>query len=148
MALDRLKRSSRGGGRGRTADVSSHLASDDILSSSMQTQSRSQPIPIKHSKKEPESIDPYDEVDTQAQYDMATWNMYMLITTARRLRAIHRNMNGFAVQAPVVAIVKPSISEIDESRRQGSTNPFSPALSPEPRQSPFDLCYDGVFELE
>jgi hypothetical protein len=123
-----------------------------VLPSSHQTQPRSQPIPIKHTytKNEIERNNPYDDADTQAQYEMATWNMYVLITTARRLRALNCGINETSCkESAVLKLNQPSATEIDWSRRRDCNNPFSsPVASPELHQPSVDDCCDGVFELD
>lgn len=113
--------------------------------------SRSQPIPIQSKMDQPKSDDPYDQVDTQAQYDMATWNMYVLITNARRLRALNQGISGSFIEAPnhtsieahEGCILQPSTSQVERLRGQGCVTPFSPVHQPS-----FDVCQDGIFELD
>ncbi|KAL7508301.1 hypothetical protein ACHAXN_005371 [Cyclotella atomus] len=117
--------------------------------SHLQTQTRSQPIPIKSTKNEQDSSNQYDDVDTEAKYEMATWNMYVLITTARLRRAMNRSVDESLVEATLTNMnaVKPSLSELDKSRSQGCSNPISPAVHSVRHQSPLD-DYDFIFDLE
>ena len=142
-----------------STDVASRMPSHRIIvmkDLSIQPQSRSEPIPIKkHKTDESGSIDPYDSVDTRAQYELATWVMYMRITTARRIRALSCSLSERRSSAEssnhdtgCANIVQPSISELDISRKSGCRNPFPRAMSPDLDQASFDVCFDGIFELE
>lgn len=115
---------------------------------SLSRQSRSQPIPIKKNcGREPYDSD--DEVDT-AQYDLATWNMYVLITNARRLRAYHRRARGcghgstYQRAAPIE--MTPLVSELNRTVCRGFDDPASTELHP----SSWDECHHdcGVFDLD
>ena len=129
------------------------LTSQDLTPA--QALARSQPIPIQPKLDAPKSDDPYDEVDTQAQYDMATWNMYVLITTARRLRALNQGISVSPIEAPIRTSIKThegcilqsSASQVERSRGQGCGTPFSPVMSPV-HQPSFDAGHDGIFELD
>lgn len=114
---------------------------------SLSRPARSQPIPIKKCGREPYDSD--DEVD-RAQYDLATWNMYVLITNARRLRASSRRSRDFghclAYEKAPVHEMPPLVSELNRTVCQGFDDPGSPEL----HQSSYDERHHecGVFDLD
>eukprot|EP00956_Cyclotella_meneghiniana_P041854 scaffold242288_cov23-Cyclotella_meneghiniana.AAC.1 len=69
---------------------------------------------------------------------MATWNMYVLITNARRLRALNQGISGSFIEAPnhtsieahEGCILQPSTSQVERLRGQGCVTPFSPVHQP------------------
>lgn len=153
-----LKRSTNGGPV--SSDIVSKMPPERILfitkELSTQPQSKSEPIPIKkHKTEDSESIDPYDSADMHAQYEFATWVMYMRITTARRIRALSSSLGDRICStetsndgAAHTHVAKPSIAELDMTRKHGCRNPFPRPMSPDLDQSSFDVCSDGIFELE
>ncbi len=105
---------------------------------------RSQPIPIKKCEREPSQHEE-EEVDT-APYDLATWNMYILITNARRLRAFSRSTSGdCSYEDPVAHVVQPVVAEVDGTVQES----FSDSVSPDLHQPSFDEYYhDAIFDLD
>lgn len=127
------------------------VTSQDPASS--QSSRRSQPIPIIRKSDEIESDDPYDEVvKATAQYEMATWNMYALITTARRLRALNQAPCGSPIRISPLQMkrqIHDNIITVDQSRSPGCGTPFSPAVSPLHQPSlKENTCYGDIFELD
>ena len=107
---------------------------------------RTQPIPIKPSKtSHRESSYESDEEVDRAQYDLATWNMYVLITNARRLRAVARSLDG--------SITGDTSSESSEEQPPvpqvyRDQDLYIPTESTDLDESSDDECYDDIFELD
>ncbi|KAL3805854.1 hypothetical protein HJC23_007815 [Cyclotella cryptica] len=114
---------------------------------SLSRQSRSQPIPIKKCGRE--AYDSDDEVDT-AQYDLATWNMYVLITNARRLRAHSRRARGCGhcstYQTASSNEIPSLVSELNRTVCQGFDDPVSSELHSSSCDEFYHDC--GVFDLD
>eukprot|EP00956_Cyclotella_meneghiniana_P007939 scaffold10558_cov70-Cyclotella_meneghiniana.AAC.6 len=102
---------------------------------------------------ETKSDDPYDEVvKAKAQYEMATWNMYALITNARRLRALNQFRCGTPIRVTPLQMkhqIHDNINTVDQFNNQGCGTPFSPAVSPLHQPSLNEYAYYGdIFELD
>jgi hypothetical protein len=82
--------------RGPTVFTSVHIVEGLHNSLSMGPE-RSQPIPIKNCRPSSQEAEEED-TDISSHYELATLRMYILITTARRLRAISRSRNSIQLQ--------------------------------------------------
>ena len=104
------------------------------------SRSSTQPIPIKATK----SWGQYesDEEAEWAKYDLATWNMYVLIVSARRFRAVERSSNDCTQHVTSTE----SIEHPPAPRVHRNHEPV--AVSPELNEAPYDGCYGDIFELD
>lgn len=107
--------------------------------------SRTQPIPIKPSEATKIDYNASDEAVDRAHYELATWNMYMLITNARRLRA--------ANQAQDARFTSASSAETSEEEQLPAPRVYRDQESIETRstdldESSYDDYDEGVFDLD
>lgn len=107
------------------------------------SRSITQPIPIKTTK----SRRPYEsgEEADWAKYDLATWNMYVLIVSARRFRAAERSLNGSCARVTGTSCIE-SIEQPPVPQVYRNLEPVS--VSPELNEAPYDGCYGDIFELD
>lgn len=137
---------------GRTAQHASPIPQrivitkfDNLPTCPSHSSSRTQPIPIKPSKNgHLESSYETDEEVDRAQYDLATWNMYMLITSARRLRAANRSLDSSETSATCAESIEeqPPVPQVYRDQVYIHTQPTGFG------ESTYDECYDGIFELD
>lgn len=112
----------------------------------MQPKSRSQPIPIIRDEAKRDYVEE-DSGKFMSKYDMATWNMYLLITNARRLREKSRQLDAaseFIESSSAIHISQPSSPEPGlDTTSQGYISPGSGVQQP-----PLDECHCDVFAVD
>jgi hypothetical protein len=102
-----------------------------------------QPIPIKQDKNHRESYEPDNEANA-AKYDLATWNMYVLITNARRMRAL----SSISGSTTCTSSTESSVNEKPPVPQVYTIEGYDEAVSPDLDDSSSDDCYDDIFELD
>jgi hypothetical protein len=119
----------------------------------------SQPIPIKFSSKAArlESY-AFDEQERQAEkYDLATWNMYVRIVSARQLRAANLNQlvedeKSSSHDSCTQSIVNSRPRSVSITEESDEHPPVPPVDEPRPTdldELSHNECYaDTIFELE
>ena len=117
----------------------------DCQPRTLKPKSRTQPIPIKHSEATESDYTESDEAVDRAHYDLATWNMYMLITNARRLRAANQGLDESSTSASSTEVsVEDQLPAPRVYRDQECIEPRSTDLD----ESSYDDCYEGIFDLD